>query len=669
MQKYLTMLKILTVCLIACVCLYIGINIGQKDVKDDAVYSTNIAVINQDIGVFVGGESINYANSIIEILGKNYTVVSPAVAQTGIENGTYGAIVTFPSDFSANLVSINELNPKQAVLGLSINHKLPEEQYISLYTQLMNMQHRVNNNIAYAYVKTVYTQLHEAQDEIDTLLDNDDKDMDAIEKVTLKNYAEMIDCGDLPNIQFEAESADFTDFINSSKSVANNMDLVITIYTDAQVFTKNNTETVRQYTDDVRNSSEQWKTEMEDWGNTYSQGVKEYREKLLNWREDEDTRLTVLENYGNNLKVNNGYLDEYKGGLKTWANNIINELKNIKSNAKKSSQLAGELKGKVETYNSKVDTCKDKVIEINKWLDYAKRCKNYYEDGIGDKPLIPSDTVPYMNVNDEDKVNQATINELESIITQSDGNFKALKEKLAPVEEKKPKLSDKYKKPQPIDDFRNSLPTVNEMQELSKDPIPDSSKLVSELEKLFNNLNAFRSEIDQKFSDETKEKVKDAASGYDKSVSDVTAAMESANNNNLSVLNELYMENTKYVSDLTVTVHEIHEREQEALSKSIDELEDTMKKTSKSNHSIMNSFVSRMPNSRKDSSVNDNVVETTIEPITYSNSYLRDKETAKKNDYNKWFIWTFALLLLAIAADSIMLLRSVRVQKASVEHE
>lgn len=43
-------------------------------------YGTDVAVVNQDLGVTVEDETVNYANAVIETLGDDYVVVSSSAA-------------------------------------------------------------------------------------------------------------------------------------------------------------------------------------------------------------------------------------------------------------------------------------------------------------------------------------------------------------------------------------------------------------------------------------------------------------------------------------------------------------------------------------------------------------------------------------------------------------
>ena len=96
----------------------------------------------------------NYSAAIINALGEGFVLVSPAMAQTGFENGTYGAIITFPSDVSANILSFNAYQPERVRLEFQINPDLPEREFIEVYMAITELQMAINSTLASTYVSS-----------------------------------------------------------------------------------------------------------------------------------------------------------------------------------------------------------------------------------------------------------------------------------------------------------------------------------------------------------------------------------------------------------------------------------------------------------------------------------------------------------------------------------
>ena len=87
-------------------------------------WSTTVAVVNADAGVLKDGVLQSYSTAIIETLSDNYALVSPNMADVGYSNGSYGAIITFPTDVSQKILSYNSNSPEKVRLDFVINPHL-----------------------------------------------------------------------------------------------------------------------------------------------------------------------------------------------------------------------------------------------------------------------------------------------------------------------------------------------------------------------------------------------------------------------------------------------------------------------------------------------------------------------------------------------------------------
>ena len=105
---------------------------------------TKIAVVNSDMGIEIDGERQNYSAAIINALEDEFTLVSPAMAESGYENGAYSAVITFPSDVSAKILSFNSQQPEKVQLEFKVNPNLNECDYIDTYLRIMNLQVSIN---------------------------------------------------------------------------------------------------------------------------------------------------------------------------------------------------------------------------------------------------------------------------------------------------------------------------------------------------------------------------------------------------------------------------------------------------------------------------------------------------------------------------------------------
>ena len=147
---------------------------------------STIAVVNADIGVLVDGARSNYSAAIIDTLGEGFVLVSPAMAQTGLANDLYSAIVTFPSDVSMRILSFNAHQPERINLDFQINPNLNEREFLETYVSITGLQLAINTTLANTYVSSIIQQFHEAQDQVGMVFQNDLSHLSALDLIVLE---------------------------------------------------------------------------------------------------------------------------------------------------------------------------------------------------------------------------------------------------------------------------------------------------------------------------------------------------------------------------------------------------------------------------------------------------------------------------------------------------
>ena len=578
MKKYYVILNVLGLFFILVAGIWAGMLWQNSHMIKESAYEekhgTNIAVVNQDLGIPIDDQTINYANAVIETLGSDYTVVSLSAAETGLDNGTYGAVV--------------QNNPRQAVLDLAVSKRLPEDSYISLYTKLLSMEQQVNNNMAYAYVESVFGELHSAQDDVKKLLANDETDMSAVEKVRMAKYIEMLDLGDIPKVEFNPVSPDFEALLTKVQIIADDMNQVyVDSYAVAQADYADVQKQISNYEKTISSQSASWITAM----NTWSDGVSSYKDELEEWR--------------------------------TAANDSIIETRTDMSTACDSIDKASGTF--LNSFNSEIDKLKE-------WAIYIEECQTRIEEG-EQLPLKPQCDMP-KKIEEDVKVD--FINSVVVICNE-------LSEKLEEIKDVPP------------------MPSDISLENVPKQPT-ELSKALDGIVKVSTGYNP-----DAYFDDKTKEKAQQNVSKYEAHLDSEKSEMESKNSSNLGQLNSAYQTYNKHVGDLRMKITEVHTKEQENLQKSITGLSDTLKKTSKDNHGLMDSFVGRMPNSRNESTVNQEVVEATVTPIGYSYDYIRVGEKPKQSDAVPWLLPILIVLLLSIVLVALIIWIQNRKQGKELE--
>lgn len=643
MKKYYILLNILGLFFVLVAGIWAGMLWQNAHMVKESAYEekhgTDIAVVNQDLGIPIDDQTINYANAVIETLGSDYTVVSLSAAETGLDNGTYGAVVTFPASFSENILSINQNNPRQAVLDLAVSKRLPEDSYISLYTKLISMEQQVNNNMAYAYVESVFGELHSAQDDVKKLLANDETDMSAVEKVRLAKYIEMLDLGDIPKVEFNPVSPDFEALLAKVQTIADDMNQVyVDSYAVAQAEYSEVQKQISDYEKTITEQSDAWIAAMNAWAGDVS-GDKTDLEK---WRKE-------AEKYHEDEGKYRKRVDAYKEALDEWGTNANTRISEIETGAETATS---EINRKIDSCQNVLSNYNDGVEKVLDWADYIEKYDAYISDSNtnphpGPQPVMPQKLEA-----------ENALNELENFSTSITSLFDEFKAKVIDIPET-PSIHNVGTN----DGTELAIPPtfirpVPEISSSSSGKAPEQPEELTDALKGIVSVSAGYNP-DEYFDDKTKEKAQQYVMTYSTHLDAEKSEMESKNASNLQQLTSAYQAYNKHVGDLRMKITEVHTKEQENLQKSITGLSDTLKKTSKDNHELMDSFVDRMPNSRNESTVNQKVVEATVTPIGYAYDYIR---VAKENAETYSVPWLLPLLI-AIALAMILVVLVIWIKK------
>ncbi|MCL2840967.1 MAG: hypothetical protein FWE05_09380 [Defluviitaleaceae bacterium] len=204
--------------IIACMVavLVIGLRAGSISEAErhqfvEMTVSPTIAVVNADAGTYINGTSLNYAAAIIDTLGSRFTLVSPAMAQSGLNSGMYSAIVTFPSNVSTRILSFNAYQPERVEVDFIISPLLSDREFLETYLELMGLQMAINTTLANTYVSSIFRQFHDAQDQVSGVFQNSLADLMALELLTLGNFTDGMELDYMPFVPLNPRQLD-TDF-------------------------------------------------------------------------------------------------------------------------------------------------------------------------------------------------------------------------------------------------------------------------------------------------------------------------------------------------------------------------------------------------------------------------------------------------------------------------
>lgn len=133
----------------------------------------NVAIVNEDQPATTHNESYNLGAAYVKSLesddSQNWSVVSRGSAEAGLKNGTYQLMVIIPSDFSAKILDVNNVNVERATVTYKVNgggnlqiennaNKLGKDIVSDLTSQLVDM-----------YMASVLSSLYTAQKNVQSV--------------------------------------------------------------------------------------------------------------------------------------------------------------------------------------------------------------------------------------------------------------------------------------------------------------------------------------------------------------------------------------------------------------------------------------------------------------------------------------------------------------------
>lgn len=171
--------------------------------------SEKIAVVNLDEGVQSGGRQINYASELSRFPTMDFEYSSLEAARTGLETGRYGAYVIIPAVFSQNVESINEA-PQVSQLEYAVNRSYSGELQYELLYNVQSYMDSLNNRLSYMYVDNILKEFHKAQDGAGSIMENDLRDKEVIEKIKAQDLVALTELSEFQMEENTAETPDLS---------------------------------------------------------------------------------------------------------------------------------------------------------------------------------------------------------------------------------------------------------------------------------------------------------------------------------------------------------------------------------------------------------------------------------------------------------------------------
>ena len=197
---------------------------GISDTKNSVLAHTTtvqelrtdkIAVVNLDTGIAVGDENINYAGSLLVNLPDNFLLTGLEDARQGLNHGLYAGYLVVPATFSQNIVSLNE-TPVRAEISYMINDDLTAEYKEKAIYSVLEFVSNLNDNVSYMYLNSLMDEFHDAQNESEMIMKNDQGEREAIDAIQAKDLISLIPVTEVTEVEYDIQPVDITEYMTKN---------------------------------------------------------------------------------------------------------------------------------------------------------------------------------------------------------------------------------------------------------------------------------------------------------------------------------------------------------------------------------------------------------------------------------------------------------------------
>ncbi|MEH7118618.1 type VII secretion protein EsaA [Neobacillus vireti] len=153
---------------------YLALNQASKSKNNKDDQKMTVALVNEDQGAKFNGDDYQFGNEFIKSIEKDnqhdWYVVSRGVAQNGLERNVYNMMIVIPNDFTKKALSIDSKTPEQVVVNYKINATENSNLKAKAEKTASSILGEFNRRIIDVYFASVLGNLHEAQDNIGSLV-------------------------------------------------------------------------------------------------------------------------------------------------------------------------------------------------------------------------------------------------------------------------------------------------------------------------------------------------------------------------------------------------------------------------------------------------------------------------------------------------------------------
>ncbi|WP_026565217.1 type VII secretion protein EsaA [Bacillus sp. UNC41MFS5] len=156
---------------------YLALNQVSKSKANNDDEKMTVALVNEDQGARFNDKNYEFGAEFIKNIEKDDThdwyVVSRGVAESGLERNVYNMMIVIPNDFTEKALSIDSKSPERVVLNYKINASENGNMKAKAEKTASSILGDFNRQIIDVYFASVIGNLHDAQDNIGTLVNKE----------------------------------------------------------------------------------------------------------------------------------------------------------------------------------------------------------------------------------------------------------------------------------------------------------------------------------------------------------------------------------------------------------------------------------------------------------------------------------------------------------------
>lgn len=133
-----------------------------------------IAIVNEDMGLTKDAEQVQMGVEVVSILAEDsdfgWKVMGRGAAENGLKSNQYDAIVYIPSNFSENIMSYDEQNPKKAEFAYQVQRQKTGLRKDQVLHEIEVATDRVNDKISTLYWSYIAQEMNHIKKEFTSIL-------------------------------------------------------------------------------------------------------------------------------------------------------------------------------------------------------------------------------------------------------------------------------------------------------------------------------------------------------------------------------------------------------------------------------------------------------------------------------------------------------------------